>query len=494
MTNGISKPSSAMMPNPGLFSKIYLNGEYVTPKSTETFSLRNPKDNSLVVEGVPTGGQADVDLAVQYAEEAYYNGPWSKFTAIQRSECLRKLADLLEDRLIDILTLDSLTSGNPVSIIPTREKNYIKNNIMYYAGWTDKQRGDYFPADDGFVKLVRHEPLGVCAIVAPFNAPVATMIIKAAPALATGNVIIVKPSEKTPLGTLAIAPLFEQAGFPKGVYQVVTGAGDTGHLLAKHMRIRKVSFTGSIPTGKKIQVAAAQSNLKRVTLELGGKSPAVIFEDANLDNALTWTINAILARSGQVCVAATRLYVQSSIAQQFIEKYSAKMTEAASFLGDPQDSSVKMGPLVDAGQFERVKGMIERGKQEAELVVGGVQHGETGCYMEPTVFLNPKADAEIYRNEIFGPVSIIKTFDTEEEVLKMANDTDYGLMSGVFTSDVNRALRMSARLESGVVGVNCVSYMNLQVPFGGSKQSGTGREFGEYALRAFTEPKSILIK
>lgn len=286
------------------------------------------------------------------------------------------------------------------------------------------------------------------------------MIFKAAPALATGNVLIVKPSEKTPLGSLALAPLFEQAGFPKGCIQVITGAGETGALLSSHMRIRKVSFTGSIPTGKKIQAAAAQSNLKRVTLELGGKSPAVIFDDCNLDNAITWTINAILARSGQVCVAATRVYVQKSISEKFIEKYVEKMKAAASDLGDPQDPSVKMGPLVDAGQLERVKAMVMRGKEEAEFVVGGVQHGETGCYMEPTVFLNPKADAEIYKKEIFGPVSVVKTFETEEEVLKLANDTEYGLMSGVFTRDISRALRMSAKLDSGVVGVNCISYVS----------------------------------
>lgn len=347
--------------------------------------------------------------------------------------------------------------------------------------------------DIGFVKLVRHEPLGVCAAINPFNAPVPTLFLKAAPALATGNVLIIKPSEKTPLGTLAIAPLFEKAGFPPGVVQVLPGDGSTGALLAEHMDIRKISFTGSIATGKKIQQASARSNLKRVTLELGGKSPAVIFEDANLENALTWTVNAILARSGQVCVAATRVYVQRSIADEFIKKYTEKIRAAASDLGDPQDPSVKLGPLVDAAQLERVQGIITRGRQEAELVVGGVRYGETGCYIEPTVFLNPKADAEIYKSEIFGPVSVVKTFDTEEEELRLANDTEYGLMSGVFTRDISRGLRVSAGLDSGVVGINCVSYMNMQAPFGGKKQSGVGREFGEYALRAYTEPKTVLI-
>ena len=309
---------------------------------------------------------------------------------------------------------------------------------------------------------MRHESLGVCAAINPFNAPVATLILKAAPALAMGNVLIVKPSEKTPLGSLAVAALFEQAGFPKGVLQVITGAGETGALLSSHMRIRKISFTGSIQTGKKISAAAANSNLKRVTLELGGKSPAVVFDDCNLDNAITWTINAILARSGQVCMAASRVYVQKSISEKFIERYVEKMKAAASNLGDPQDSSVSMGPLVDEGQFEKVKAMVTRGKEEAELVVGGVQHGETGCYFEPTVFLNPKADAEIYRNEIFGPVSIVKTFETEDEVIQMANDTEYGLASGVFTSDVSRALRVAAKLDTGVVGVNCVSFVSVE--------------------------------
>lgn len=305
--------------------------------------------------------------------------------------------------------------------------------------------------------------------------------------------MIIKPSEKTPFGSLAVAPFFERAGFPPGVIQVITGAGATGALLADHMRIRKISFTGSLATGRKIQVAAANSNLKRVTLELGGKSPSVVFDDANLENALTWNINAILTRSGQLCVAASRVYVQKSIAAEFIKLYTQRMKDEAKKFGDPQDPDVTYGPLIDEAQLERVKGMIERGKSDAELVAGGVQSGEAGCFMEPTLFINPKDDAEIYKNEIFGPVGIIKTFETEEEVIKLANDTEFGLMAGVFTRDITRALRVSSAIESGVVGINCVSLQNMQAPFGGKKQSGIGREFGEYALRLFTEPKTVLI-
>ncbi|PMD33035.1 aldehyde dehydrogenase mitochondrial precursor [Hyaloscypha variabilis F] len=448
--------------NPKDFTKLFLNGQYVAAKNEETYSLKNPKDNTIVIPNAPIAGPADVDAAVEFAEAAFH-GPWSRFTAMQRTECFLNLASLLKEELMPILTLDSKTSGIPVSLAPVREQNYIKNCVLYYAGWTDKQKGDYFPADDGFVKLVRHEPLGVCAAINPFNASMATFFLKAVPALATGNVIIVKPSEKTPLGSLAVASLFVKAGFPPGVLQVITGPGSTGALLAEHMRIRKVSFTGSVATGKNIQVAAARSNLKRVTLD------------------------------GQLCVAASRVYVQNSVADQFIKEYTKRMKSAVNDFGDPQDPAVKLGPMVDESQLERVKQMVERGRAEAELVVGGGQLGDIGCYMEPTVFLNPNDDAEIYRNEIFGPVSIIKTFETEEEVLKLANDTEFGLMSGVFTRDITRALRMSSALESGVVGINCVSLQNLQVPFGGKKQSGIGREFGEYALRLYTEPKTVLI-
>lgn len=444
---------------PSFYSnKHYINGEYVESKCKETYTVRNPKDDSVLSDQMAAAGEEDVEAAV-VAAEAAFDGPWSSFSGQQRTTCLNKLCAILEEKLEDILTLDSQASGNPVSIIPTREKNYIITALRYYAGWTDKQKGDYFPDDDGFVKIVRHEPLGVCAAVNPYNAPIATFIFKAAPALATGNVLILKPSEKTPFGSLALAPLFEEAGIPKGVVQVLSGAGKTGALLASHMRIRKISFTGSVSTGKKIQIAAAQSNLKRVTLELGGKSPACVFEDANLDNALTWTVNALLARSGQVCVAATRVYVQKSIAKEFIDKYIAKLKEAADRLGDPQDPNTGLGPLVDTLALERVTGMIERAKQDAELVVGGSRRGDKGCFVEPTVFLNPKAGSEILEKEVFGPVSIVKTFETEEEVITAANNTEYGLMAGVFTRDISRALRVSAKLDAGVVGVNCVSYV-----------------------------------
>ncbi|CAG8015586.1 unnamed protein product [Penicillium olsonii] len=469
-------------PIPISFNKMYINGAYAVSNSSDSFSLLNPKDNTLVADQIPIADHVDVDIAVAAAEAAF-KGPWANFSASERSACFYRLVDLLENELSDILHLDSLTTGNPVSLIPTRERNYIRNCLLYYAGWTDKQRGDYFPDDDGFVKLVRHEPLGVCVAINPYNSPVASFFIKAAPCLATGNVLIVKPSEKSPLGSLAVGPLFEKAGFPPGVVQVLTGDGSTGARLASHMRVRKVrftrhfsksmkgytnqtqkiSFTGSVATGKKIQVAAAQSNLKRVTLELGGKSPAIIFDDANVENAVTWSVNGILARTGQVCVAASRVYVQRAISSRFIELYCTAMRDAAKDIGDPQDAKSKFGPLADSASYEKVQAMITRAKNEAELVVGGHRIGDKGLFLEPTVFLNPKSEAEIYKQEVFGPVSVIKTFDTEEEVVELANDSEYGLMAGVFTRDINRAMRLSTAIESGVVGINCVSMVS-QIP------------------------------
>ncbi|RSL41468.1 hypothetical protein CEP54_015815 [Fusarium duplospermum] len=400
---------------------------------------------------IPVGDVEDVDTAVRYAEAAF-KGEWASFTSAQRARCLNKLADIMEEHLEHLLRLDTRTGGHPISLIPTREKHYIVSRLRYTAGWCDKFKGEYMPDDDGFVKLVRHEPLEVCAAICPFNSPIATAFHKIGPALVTGNVVIVKPSEKTPLGTLALGPLIEMAGIPEGVVQIISGPGKTGELLARHMRIRKISFTGSVATGKKIQVARAQSNLKRVTLELGGKSPAVIFDDANLDNALEWTIKAIMARTGQVCIAASRVYVQKTISDEFIKKYVAKMGEALNHMGDPEDPEVAYGPLVDKLAFDRVKGMIERAKNDAELVVGEKTIGDKGCYIEPTVFVNPKPDAEIATDEVFGPVSVIQTFETEEEVLAKANDSEFGLMAGVFTRDITRALRVSSKFESGVVG------------------------------------------
>ncbi|KAL4888905.1 aldehyde dehydrogenase [Aspergillus ambiguus] len=472
-------------------TQVFINNQYVEAKSPQKFSVFNPKDGTLVSDKVPLAGQEDVDVAVGAAEAAFPN--WKKVPATERRDLLHKFASLIDQHAEQLAVLTRLTLGAPYDSFGKFEGAMAAEAFRYYAGYVDKFGGESHPQENGFLKITRHEPLGVTAGVVPWNGPLGTVGLKAAPALATGNCFILKPSEKTPFAALALGWLIKEAGFPPGVFQVLSGDGSTGAIIARHMRIRKISFTGSIPTGKKIQQMAAESNLKRVTLELGGKSPAVVFDDCNLENAVTWCVNAIAANTGQVCFAASRVYVQEGIRDQFVAKYKAALEERAKTIGDPDDRSTIMGPLVDNSQFKRVMGFIERGAAQGTLLTGGNRVGDKGCFVAPTVFTDVDLNAEISQNEIFGPVSIVNTFKTEEEVLKKANATEYGLMAGVFTQDINRALRIASEFDSGMVGVNCVSLNMLNVPFGGSKQSGLGRECGRNALEHFTEPKTVMI-
>jgi aldehyde dehydrogenase (NAD+) len=454
--------------------------------------LYNPTDGSLVANDVDLAGEEDIDAAVAAAEKAF--PAWKRVSAQARREIMNKFAALIEKHSVVLAELSRITLGAPVNAIGRRETLAGAEAFRYFAGWIDKFAGESFPQEDGFLKIVRNEPLGVVAGVVPWNGPMATSASKAAPALATGNCFILKPSEKTPFAALALGPLIIEAGFPPGVFQILSGDGVTGALLSSHMRIRKISFTGSIPTGKRIQEAAAKSNLKRVTLELGGKSPAVVFNDANLENAIQWTARALTVNTGQICFAATRVYVQEGIYDKFVEGYKKALLESAKNIGDPEEESTTMGPLVDKAQFERVSGFIERGKNsQGTLLTGGSRVGDKGYYVEPTVFTNVHPDAEIVRQEIFGPVSVLNSFKTEEEIIGIANDTNYGLMAGVFTQDINRALRVASEFDSGMVGINCVSLSFKSVPFGGTKESGLGRENGSAALKAFTEQKTVMI-
>ncbi|PSN65022.1 aldehyde dehydrogenase [Corynespora cassiicola Philippines] len=472
--------------------QIFINNEYVDSKNSKKLSVYNPKDGSLISDDVPLSGEQDVDAAVAAAEKAF--PAWRRVPATERRNIMLKFADLIEANAQAIAELTRVSLGAPFKSFGSFEVGMCAEAFRYNAGWIDKFGGESWPQEDGFLKIVRNEPLGVTAGIVPWNGPIGTIGLKAAPAFATGNCFILKPSEKTPLSSLALGSLIKEAGFPPGVFQILTGDGSTGALLASHMRIRKVSFTGSIATGKKIQEMAAKSNLKRVTLELGGKSPAVVFDDCNLDNAVTWTANAITANTGQVCFAASRVYVQEGIYDQFIEKYKEAMKAKTKEIGDPEADGTNIGPLVDEAQFKRVTGFIERGqKGQGKLLVGGQRVGDKGYYIEPTVFTDVDPTSEIHCEEIFGPVSVVKSFKTEEEIMKLSNDTNFGLMAGVFTQDINKAMRVASDFDSGMVGVNCVSLMFMQSPFGGSKESGLGRECGIHALRAFTEPKTIMV-
>lgn len=471
--------------------KLFINNEYVVSKNPKKLELHNPKNGELVANDVSLGGEEDVEAAVAAAEAAF--PAWRKVNPRERRDMLLKLADLLEANGLALAELTRLTLGAPFGAFGSFEVNLCAEAFRYFAGWIDKFSGETFPQDDGFLKIVRNEPLGVTAGIIPWNGPIGNVGMKAGPALATGNCFILKPSEKTPFAALALGDMIKEAGFPPGVFQIVTGDGSTGALLASHMKVRKISFTGSTNTGRKIQEMAAKSNLKRVTLELGGKSPAVVFDDANLDNAINWCANGITANTGQVCFAASRVYVQEGIYDKFVAGYKKAMEEKSRGVGDPDAESTIIGPLVDKAQFERVTGFLERGKTQGKLLVGGGRIGDKGYYVQPTVFEDVGEDAEILKNEIFGPVAVLNKFKTEEEIIAKANDTSYGLMAGVFTQDINRAMRVSAEIDSGMVGVNCVSMCFLNAPFGGSKESGVGRENGINALRMFTDTKTVFV-
>ncbi|KAL4919153.1 aldehyde dehydrogenase domain-containing protein [Aspergillus aurantiobrunneus] len=472
-------------------TQLFVNNEYVDARSSTTFAVFNPRDNSLVSDKVPQAGADDVDAAVAAAEAAFPK--WKAIPDSERRNMLVKFAALVEEHAEALAELTRVTLGAPYQAFGKFEVGLCAESFRYNAGWVDKLAGEAYPQDNGFMRITRHEPLGVTAGIVPWNGPMGTIGLKAAPALATGNCFILKPSEKTPFAALALGPLIREAGFPPGVFQILSGDGQTGALLASHMRVRKVSFTGSIATGKRIQRMAAESNLKRVTLELGGKSPAVVFDDCNLDNAVNWCVNAITVNTGQVCFAASRVYVQEGILDEFTTRYKAALEERAKRISDPEDDTTLMGPLVDQAQFQRVTGFIERGVQSHALLTGGQRVGEKGFFLQPTVFTNVEPTAELYQQEIFGPVSILNSFKTEEEVLQKANATEYGLMAGVFTQDINKALRVASDFESGMVGINCISLNFLNTPFGGSKQSGLGRECGRSALEHFTEPKTVMI-
>ncbi|KAK5168187.1 uncharacterized protein LTR77_006755 [Saxophila tyrrhenica] len=462
-----------------------------------SLTVSNPATGDLVSDTIPVAGDADVDTAVRYATAAFaHNAPWRQFAGVDRASVMLRFADLLEKHRDELARLTRLTLGAPA--FGKAEVDTAIGQFRYYAGWADKVAGQSFPADGGLYKIVRNEPLGVVAGIIPWNSPIASTGLKAAPALATGNVFILKPSEKTPLAAAALGKLVLEAGFPPGVFQVVQGDGSTGALFASHPDVAKISFTGSIGTGKAIQIMAANSNLKRVTLELGGKSPAVVFDDANLENAVEWCVNGLTTNSGQICFAATRLYVQAGIFPRFLEAYRSALEAKAKAVGHPQDAGTQVGPVVDKVQYERINSInsiihTATSERSGELLIGGPGDRPKGYYIEPTIFTNTKDDAFIYREEIFGPVAVLNQFEDEAEIVQRSNNSKYGLMAGVFTQDINRALRISSAIDSGVVGVNCISTIHPSTPFGGTKESGVGRECGEYALRAYTEPKTVLI-
>ncbi|KAH7061957.1 aldehyde dehydrogenase [Paraphoma chrysanthemicola] len=482
------------MQNSGIPTKLFIANEYVSSEGHDRLALRNPWNDSDITNDVHVAGKDDINNACLAADAALKKGPWAQFTGAQRSAHLLRVAALMEENAEKLAYLESIPTGRPISAIIHFDIKHMVEVFRYYAGWADKIEGRSYIEDNGFYKIVRYEPIGICAGIASWNATFMYVGWKIAPALAAGNCFIFKSSEKSPLGALALGQLFKEAGFPPGVVQFVTGDGNTGSLLASHQKISKLSFTGSANIGRKIQEAAARSNLKKITLELGGKSPAIVFADAPMEIAIGGVGGGFLANSGQICVAASRVLVEESISKEFCSSLVKLFESVSAEMGaNPLDASTTHGPVVDQQQFQRVMGYIEQGRRSAELLTGGSRIGTKGQFIQPTIFLNPQKDSSIWKEEIFGPVLTVVTFKDEEEAIELANETDYGLASCIYTSDVTRALRVSSRVQSGGVAINSPFLPELNTPFGGIKQSGYGHELGKDSLMSYMNAKSIHI-
>ncbi|XP_014551552.1 hypothetical protein COCVIDRAFT_112596, partial [Bipolaris victoriae FI3] len=404
----------------------------------------------------------------------------------ERAKKVLKLAGLIDANAHELCRLEALCSGKPKFLSTTNHRtSWASANmtITDYTGLCDKLEGESFPPDNGFIKIIRREPIGVCSVVNAFNGPAVMVAFKGAPCLAAGNTMVVKASEKTPVSTIYFGRLLNEAGFPPGVMNIISRGSETGALLASHMDVDKISFTGSVNTGKIAQMAASR-NLKRVTLELGGKSPSIVFPDANLQVAVQWCTQGIVGNSGQACTASSRIYVHKDIKEKFVQAMKTAFESLDGSFGDPKKDTTTIGPLVDKMQFERVLSYVESGKTETTLV----------CWMRPAIFVDPNADAKIYKEEIFSPVVVISEFTEEEEVIARANATPFGLSGAVFSQDINRAMRVSAKIHSGTVCVNCCTMVDIFAPFGGFKSSGWGRELGKYGIQAYTEHKTVFIK
>ncbi|KAF5010310.1 hypothetical protein FDECE_3515 [Fusarium decemcellulare] len=492
--------SHSSSPQVKLQTKLFINNEYIESSSSERIQVVNPRNLDAITSEVHVAGPQDVDSAVRHASSAFESGQWSTMPGSERGKLLWKLADLIEASGPELGRLESVAMGNSATMVEAMDVKNAVEVFRYYAGWADKLAGESFPSENGTMCIVKHEPIGVCAAICAWNASLMFFAWKAAPALATGNTIIFKSSEKSPLGYLALGKLIVEAGFPPGVVQFLSGGGATGSALSLHLGIRKITFTGSAAVGRKVMEAASKSNLKRVTLELGGKSPAIVFPDADIRNAIHWCSSAALVNAGQVCASTSRLYVHKDIAEDTIARLKAIYHAAAEQMGPDSQAPQGVSPVADEAQLNRVLSYIEAGKQAANLIVGGRQKDLKGCWIEPTIFLDPSDDASIYKEEIFGPVLVVKVFEDEEQVVTWANDTDGEnaannmLKAAVFTQDIDRALRVADRIKAGSVGINSIPLPSPRVPLGGVKQSGLGRELGKYALDEYTETKSISIR
>lgn len=469
--------------------KLLIDGKFVDAVSGKTFTTFNPHDETPIME-VAEADVADVDIAVAAARRAFDEGPWPKMSGASRGRILNKFADLMEAHTNELAAIESLDNGKPLFWAINADLALVVKYFRYFAGWADKICGKTIPVDGNFFGYTLHEPMGVIGAIVPWNFPLLMWAWKVAPALACGNTIVIKVAEQTPLTALRAGELALEAGLPAGVLNILPGFGPTaGARVCGHPDVDKVSFTGSTEVGQIVGRAAA-TNLKPCTLELGGKSAAIVWKDVDVDKVVLEAHNALFFNHGQCCAAGSRTFVHEDIYDEFVTKATA--LAASKKLGNPLQEGCEQGPQVDEEQFKKILGYIEHGKNEgATLCCGGKRKGTAGYYIEPTVFSNVEDHMKIATDEIFGPVQSILKFKTIEEVIKRANSSPFGLASGLWAKDIDVVNTVSRGLRAGTVWVNCYNVFDAAMPFGGFKISGVGRDKGEYALHHYTQPKAV---
>jgi acyl-CoA reductase-like NAD-dependent aldehyde dehydrogenase len=475
-------------------TEVFIGGQWQPPASGETYPTINPATEEVSAH-VAKGDERDVDLAVQAARRAFDQGPWPRMAAAERARLLWKLADLILANLDEMARLESVNTGKTLFDSGKVELPFAAEVFRYYAGWTTKIHGETLNLRDGAFTFTLRQPVGVVAAIVPWNFPFLLASWKIAPALAAGNTVVLKPASLTPLTALRFAELSREAGLPEGAFNVVTGpGGKVGMALVRHPGVDKIAFTGSTDVGKGIMREAA-GTLKRVSLELGGKSPNVVFADADLDAALRGAMTGIFYNKGEVCAAGSRLLVEQRVHDEFV----GKLVERAKGLkvGDPMDKATRMGPVVSAQQLETVLSYIEAGRREGATLAAGGERARVGdgrgYFVQPTVFTGVSNAMRIAREEIFGPVLSVIPFKDAEDAVAQGNETFYGLAAAVWTRDVGKALRMARALRAGTVWVNAYNLFDAALPFGGFKESGFGRELGQAGLDLYTEVKSVWV-